>query len=188
MKYYVLTTALLMLIPLAQAQERTASGAISEQVTWSSLSAQISAVNSRTEAVNSRIDQLVVCARKGMIYAPGSGDAQGCLEASQGGVTNKNISFVLTSLGGINTSITNLNNSINGVNGTATAAYNLANAAYNRAPSAPNCRLASSAGNGSCPAGQATIQSEGTCHTGSGGRGGYDTACTVTTCVQVICQ
>lgn len=79
--------AAVMILPvLATAQERSAMGAIDTQVTWSALRTMVDAANTKSDAVNARMDQVVVCGKKGMVYAPGatSADGDGCLSAGGG--------------------------------------------------------------------------------------------------------
>ncbi|PZP39139.1 MAG: hypothetical protein DI585_05055 [Pseudomonas fluorescens] len=70
----------------AHAQERAASGSVDTQMTWTALKTAVGAVEGKADAVNARVDQIVVCGRKGMVYAPGDGaaDAQGCKSAVSG--------------------------------------------------------------------------------------------------------
>jgi hypothetical protein len=62
------------------AQERTAGGALDTQMTWTALSNVAKAASDKADMVSSRVDQVVVCGRKGMVYAPGlsGADGQGC--------------------------------------------------------------------------------------------------------------
>lgn len=107
---YLLAGALALAITSAHAQERTAGSALETQMTWSTLSAQAKAASDKADAVNSKMEQAIVCSKRGMLYAPGAGDAQGCLEASKANATTTNISK-LESL--INTNNTNLTNTVN---------------------------------------------------------------------------
>lgn len=68
----------------AHAQERTAAGALDTQMTWSALSSAVKAASDKASAVNSRVDQIVLCAGSGMIYAPGQpgADGNGCIKAA----------------------------------------------------------------------------------------------------------
>ena len=63
------------------AQERSASGSMDTQVTWTALSNLAKAANDKADMVGTRVDQIVVCGKKNMIYAPGAAgaDAQGCV-------------------------------------------------------------------------------------------------------------
>lgn len=71
----------LTLVHIGQSQERAAGSSVDVQMSWSALSTMVNAVDTKTTAVNSRVDQIVVCSRKGMVYAPGAAgiDADGCL-------------------------------------------------------------------------------------------------------------
>lgn len=80
------------------AQERAAGGTLDTQVTWTALSDMAKAASDKAAAVNTRVDQIVVCGKNGRIYAPGGvgADASGCMEAKAAD----------------GTTITNINNSV----------------------------------------------------------------------------
>ncbi len=82
--FSLLVGAMVMVGAAVVAQERTAAGALQTQMTWSALSSQLQATRIYAEGVNSRVDQAVICAKKGMLYAPGdpTADTQGCLQAN----------------------------------------------------------------------------------------------------------
>ncbi len=84
MKLWMLGAAVLALAGTGHAQERTAAGSLDTQMTWSALAAKVGAASDKAEAVNSRVDQIVVCGLKGMLYAPGhaKADGQGCLQVA----------------------------------------------------------------------------------------------------------
>lgn len=65
----------------SEAQERAASGVMETQMTWSALSNIAKGAGDKADAVNSRVNQIVVCGRKNMIYAPNAigVDAEGCV-------------------------------------------------------------------------------------------------------------
>ncbi|BAV53020.1 Uncharacterized protein MLTONO_p0550 (plasmid) [Mesorhizobium loti] len=79
-----LLTASALLTPPAIAQERAATGPMDTQMTWSALSDQISSLKTQVTGTNARMDQLVLCGKKGLLYAPGQAgaDGQGCLAAA----------------------------------------------------------------------------------------------------------
>ncbi|PZP40400.1 MAG: hypothetical protein DI585_01035 [Pseudomonas fluorescens] len=81
MKFQIFILLGLALVGAPYAQERTAGGALDTQMTWSALSAKIDAVSLKSDAVNTRVDQVVLCGKKGMTYAPGTqgADAEGCM-------------------------------------------------------------------------------------------------------------
>ena len=81
MKFQIFILLGLALVGAPYAQERTAGGTLDTQMTWSALSAKIDAVSLKSDAVNTRVDQVVVCGKKGMTYAPGTqgADAEGCM-------------------------------------------------------------------------------------------------------------
>ncbi len=70
---------------LAVVQERAAGGPVETQMTWSALSEMVKSANLKTDGVNARVDQIVVCNRKAMAYAPGfaGADSEGCIENSK---------------------------------------------------------------------------------------------------------
>lgn len=70
-----------VLAPAIRAQERAAAGAIETQMSWTALSAKADAAKFAADAVDIRVNQVVACARAGMLYAPEAPGAntQGCL-------------------------------------------------------------------------------------------------------------
>ncbi|MER9336780.1 hypothetical protein NKJ06_22740 [Mesorhizobium sp. M0293] len=76
-----LIAAAMVLAWPAMAQERAATGPIDTQMTWSALSSQISTLGVKVDGANKRMDQLVICSKKSMLYAPGDAvsDTDGCL-------------------------------------------------------------------------------------------------------------
>lgn len=76
----LLILGLLCLAGSAFAQERSATGSMETQMTWSALSDQVNIAKTQLAGANVRINQVVVCGRKSMLYAPGAGaDSQGCV-------------------------------------------------------------------------------------------------------------
>lgn len=108
----------------AYAQERTAGSAIETQMTWSALSTQINGLSTKVDAANSRMDQIVVCGKKGKIYAPGAPgvDAQGCVEASSNNGTS--LSTIVSTLTTLSNNYAALNNTVNTLNSTVTGVVN----------------------------------------------------------------
>ena len=104
-KTALLTLAALALIPMAHAQERTAAGAMETQMNWSTLNTKVTNANTKTDAVNSRVDQVAACGGKGMLYAPGQpgADSQGC-------VISKLDPTYVNMLTTINSNVNNINN------------------------------------------------------------------------------
>lgn len=96
------------------AQERTAGSALDTQMTWTSLAAQAKAASDKADAVNTRVDQVVICAKKGMLYMPGVGgiDSQGCKEPFRSGDVNGNLTQLYNA---INTLNSNVNNSLSNI-------------------------------------------------------------------------
>lgn len=111
MRFHLIALSLLAplaMVSAASAQERTAAGALDTQMTWSSLAAQAQAASNKADAVNTRIDQAIICARKGKIYAPGLGDTQGCLEPSSN--TNVDLTTIVNSLTTLNSTVSSVSN------------------------------------------------------------------------------
>lgn len=122
--------ALPLLCSSAHAQERAAGSGMETQMTWTALSTQINAVSGKVDAVNSRVDQVVVCGKLGKIYAPGApgATAQGCVEASSNsGTSLTSIVNTLTTLSNqyttLNNTVTTLNNNMTSVVGCAKSGY-----------------------------------------------------------------
>ncbi len=68
----VITSAMVLALP-AMAQERVAGGPVDTQMTWSALSDQIRTASAKIKGINARFDQhLVLCAKQGKLYAPGT--------------------------------------------------------------------------------------------------------------------
>ena len=92
-------------IPMAaQAQERSADGALSTQMTWSALSAKIKANEDRVTGLDSKVNQIVECNRSFMVYIPGDAmaDTRGC-------VVNDLIAKLAQRLDTMETSLTDTN-------------------------------------------------------------------------------
>lgn len=106
---------MLLVLPLAHAQERTAGSALDAQMSWSALSSQIKSVDVKTEGVISKIDQAILCGKNGKIYAPGApgADAGGCKDAAVPGSVLTQISNLQTSVTNLTTANTNLSNQVN---------------------------------------------------------------------------
>ena len=69
--------------PLAvEAQERAAGSAMEAQMNWSSLSNMIKSSDTKVNALDSLVKQIILCNKKIKLYAPGEdgADADGCLE------------------------------------------------------------------------------------------------------------
>ncbi len=71
----------LMLAMPVMAQERTAAGALDTQMTWSTLKSLVDDANTKSGAAHIRIDQIVLCNKNNLIYAPGvdGADSDGCI-------------------------------------------------------------------------------------------------------------
>ena len=65
------------------AQERTASGAAKTDATMAAATQSLQGDKLKSDLINTKIEQAVLCSRKNMIYAPGSAeaDSQGCVYA-----------------------------------------------------------------------------------------------------------
>ncbi|RYG59030.1 MAG: hypothetical protein EON60_11670 [Alphaproteobacteria bacterium] len=78
----LLTGLTVMVAATSVAQERAAGGSAETQMTWSTLSNQVKGTQAYAEGVNTRVDQVVACGNKGMLYAPDHADAvKGCVVA-----------------------------------------------------------------------------------------------------------
>ena len=93
-----------------QAQERAAGGQLDTQVTWSAITGDIHGVDDKAKVVNARIDQVGLCAKKGMIYAPGAtgADAQGCVMAAIPPSITNSINTLNSTVNATNSSITKI--------------------------------------------------------------------------------
>jgi len=71
---------LCLLVPAAYAQERTAAGALETQASWAALKSLTEQANTNAKSAHIRLDQIELCGKKGMLYAPGGEDSdkQGC--------------------------------------------------------------------------------------------------------------
>lgn len=85
MKPHILTVFVLLsstfTISSLIAQERAAAGALDTQVSWTALKNLIDQANASSSSAHARIDQVVVCGKAGMLYAPETpgANAQGCV-------------------------------------------------------------------------------------------------------------
>lgn len=64
----------------AFALEQAVGGDFQTEATWSALSTMIKSTKSYAQMVNARVDQILLCNAKGMLYTPGAEgiDADGC--------------------------------------------------------------------------------------------------------------
>lgn len=97
------------------AQERAAGGTLDTQITWTALSDMAKAASDKAAAVNTRVDQIVVCGKNGRIYAPGGvgADASGCMEAKAADGTtittiNNNLKTTNINLTATNVNVANI--------------------------------------------------------------------------------
>jgi hypothetical protein len=171
--YYILCLSMAVACFGVHAQERTASGALDNQVTWTALSTLAKAASDKADAVNARVDQSVVCGRKGMVYAPGVAgiDGDGCLTAATA-------STVINQL-------TNLQNLANGSNGCG-AQGRVFNGHSCVAPASSavsvSCRIETTgalgggnSGYNGCPGGYSEVR-------------GYNTGNHTTSCLRIVCN
>lgn len=72
-----------LLAPFTLAQERTAGSSLENQMTWTALSSMAKNAADKADMVDVRVNQIVVCSRKKMLYAPGmnGADSEGCVTA-----------------------------------------------------------------------------------------------------------
>ena len=80
MKIPSLLAILCLLAPLAHAQERTATGTLDNQASWAALKSLTEQANTNAQTAHIRLNQWDICAKQGMLYAPGEAgaNAQGC--------------------------------------------------------------------------------------------------------------
>lgn len=85
--YFITTAAFALACTVGHAQERTAGGTTETQMTWSTLSNQISTVTSQLNGLDTKIKRVEECGRDGQLYAPGAADAdtRGCLDTTTPG-------------------------------------------------------------------------------------------------------
>ncbi len=69
-----------LLTPTLHAQERTASGPLQTEASWNALKSLTDNANNNAKSAHIRLNQIDLCAKKGMFYAPGTGntDENGC--------------------------------------------------------------------------------------------------------------
>jgi len=116
MTFKILSLGLLAAWGLAHAVHAQAPAA-----NWSTLAAQAKTATDRAEAVNNRINALVVCGATGKIYAPGTtgADAQGCMEStSNSGMT---MTSLANSLSTLNSNMNSISNNFNITSGSISA-------------------------------------------------------------------
>ncbi|RYG60188.1 MAG: hypothetical protein EON60_08015 [Alphaproteobacteria bacterium] len=77
-----------MFVAGAQAQERAAGGNVEAQMTWTSLSSLVTGANEKSAAVNKRVDQIVTCNKKQMIFVDTA--------AGDGCVANTDVANLIT--------------------------------------------------------------------------------------------
>lgn len=109
---YLLAGTLAVTAFTAHAQERTAGSSLDTQMTWTALAAQTKAASDKADAVNTRVDQAVLCGKKGKLYAPGV-TADGCLEASSN--SGSTLTQIISNLNTLNTNQTATNNNLTNV-------------------------------------------------------------------------
>src|SRR5690606_8326257 len=68
--FYIALFAMVLAVFPVVAQERTAGSAIDTQVTWTAVKNLVDAANTKSDAVNTRVDQTEKCAEKDQLYAP----------------------------------------------------------------------------------------------------------------------
>ena len=112
-------------IQAPMAQERTSNNAAMDpQLDWSALSAQVTAASNETDTINARVDNILTCNRKAMLYVPGT-TSDGCvtnskidLLNSRADAINKQISSTLVSIPIINGNINSAQNRLTAIQGT----------------------------------------------------------------------
>lgn len=170
--YLPLTLALLALaLPLAQAQERVANGATSEQTTWTALANQLHGIETKNQGVGGRVELIEACGKRGMLFAQGvpGADSQNCIAPVMP-------PDVINSINNLNNTINNSNTNIskilscnsrgmnyNGATGACVAIITPASVVRVQASSQPiagNGKYASYAV-ATCPAGSSLIGCSG---------------------------
>jgi len=116
-KISLMVVAGMLVLGSAHAQERAAGSAMETQMTWSTLSNKIGQVDGKVSGVKVLVDQTIVCARKGMFYAPGEDglDTQGCKEAHKVNENTTNISSLVTAINNLTNSYKTLNNNVTSI-------------------------------------------------------------------------
>lgn len=180
---FILAVALLVPVSSGIAQERTAGGALDTQMTWSGLSAQIGTVKTQIDAVNTRVDQAVVCGRKGMVYAPDTNDAD-----SQGCVMPATASSVINQLTNLQNSVGGVQNSVN-ISNSCGSQGKVSNGGgcVNPASSAPSisCRVETAGATGQRSGGEMNYNG---CPDGYTVVRGYNVGNHTTSCLRVVCN
>lgn len=76
------TLAIFGMVGATQAQERAAGGTTETQMTWTALKSQVETARTESAAAHTRIDKIVICNKKNMLYVPGvtGADTDGCIE------------------------------------------------------------------------------------------------------------
>lgn len=76
-----LTLALCLLATTVQAQERTASGALTTEASWAALKNLTEQANSNAKSAHIRLDQIEMCAKDQKLYSPSTtgADQRGCI-------------------------------------------------------------------------------------------------------------
>lgn len=94
MKFYGMMAALCLAVAPVHAQERTASGPLETQASWSALKSMVESTNGNLATLRIEVDAIKKCGTQSMIYAPGgpNSDASGCASVGSsvqvGTVTN----------------------------------------------------------------------------------------------------
>lgn len=83
---FALTLALTLLAAPTHAQERTASGPLQTEASWSALKGIADSANNNAKSAHIRLNQVETCGKLGMFYAPGApgSDGQGCKAPAMG--------------------------------------------------------------------------------------------------------
>ena len=107
---------LLFAATTAQAQEAAATSSVNLTATWNALNTQVNESSTKSDMVNTRIDQIVVCNKKNMMYAPGGGaDSSGCIENSAIAQLQTKVATINGQLGPLNQQLTDLNGKLTGL-------------------------------------------------------------------------
>ena len=115
MKRYSLLTAFSFGVLLAAAaasplaQERSASGATDMQASWTAIHTMAGSAMVKADNVNARVNSIVTCNQKAMMYVGAGGDADGCVD-------NLYITQLTTSVGTAEAQIKTINDLVDTLN------------------------------------------------------------------------
>lgn len=92
--FIVFVLSLCAAVPSVYAQERTAGGSFDTQMTWTALSTLVKSADAKADMVNVRVDQVVACSRRGMLYAPNAGGGDPCVVPAANPTTQNTVNTI----------------------------------------------------------------------------------------------